>query len=180
MKMAYQESGEVLMRGRKVENSTEKPLEKSGTLTGAPAGNSNFTAHNAEFDRRRVELRKLMARNRAAAESELARLSKRCDVLKEFLIDSDNAAGELENLGSIINAEKEFSGRLEQLELRYYKLCGKVFENPGIGAHSSTAAQESEVAPRRQGGSFKECLPLLIGMIVSALIIALTLMLLFL
>ena len=179
MKMAYQESGEVLMRGRKVENSTEKPLEKSGTLTGAPAGNSNFTAHNAEFDRRRVELRKLMARNRAAAESELARLSKRCDVLKEFLIDSDNAAGELENLGSIINAEKEFSSRMEQLEIRYYRSCGKYYDAPGQNFFHCTEKSDS-TSPVQAQSNFRSSLPLIVAILFSALIIAASMALIFL
>ncbi len=178
--MEQQESTDVLTRGRGTPVAPQKNSSESGyTVPRMGSGNDNFTAHNPEFDRRTNELRKKMVCDKAAAEAELGRLSRRCDLLKEFLFEHSSAAENLENLNSIINAEKEFSGRLEQLELRYYKLCGKVFENPGIGAHSSTAAQESEVAPRRQGRS-REYLPLLIGMIVSALIIALTLMLLFL
>ncbi|MBE6385683.1 MAG: hypothetical protein E7048_08470 [Lentisphaerae bacterium] len=177
--MEQQESTDVLTRGRG--SFTTLPKNNNENIGSRPvSGNDNFTAHNPEFDRRTNELRKRMVCDRAAAEAELSRLGKRCDLLKEFLFEHSSAAENLENLNSIINAEKEFSGRLEQLELRYYKLCGRVFENPGIASHSSAVSQESDGVPHRQGGSFREYLPLLTGMIVSALIIALTLMLLFL
>jgi hypothetical protein len=178
MNMAEQESNVVLMRGRKVENNTVPRRETSLPAPGTAVENGNFTAHNAEFDRRRSELRKQMAKNRAAAESELARLSKRCDVLKEFLFESDTAAEELENLGSIINAEKEFASRMEQLESRYYRSYGRYCDTP---VHSYAERQErSESQIQVHQSSFKSSLPLIAAILFSALIIAAAMALIFL
>ena len=120
-----------------------------------------------------------MVCDKAAVEAELARLNKRSDLLKEFLFEHSSTAENLEHLNSIINAEKEFSNRLEQLELRYYKQCGKVFENAGSVGTSAPAVQES--APAAQGkNSMRESLVLAAAVIVSALIVSLTLMMVFL
>lgn len=176
--MEQQENSDVLMRGRgSVSVNSRKESEIS-----APAGagsSENFTAHNPEFDRRTIELRKRMVCDRAAAEAELARLNKRCDLLKEFLFEHSSAAENLENLNSIINAEKEFSNRLEQLELRYYKQCGKLFENSGNMSFAVPQVQESSPAARTQS-SRRETWGLIIAILAAALIISLTLMLVFL
>ena len=177
--MADQESNVVLMRGRKVENNTASQREISLPAQGTSVENGNFTAHNAEFDRRRTELRKQMAKNRAAAESELARLSKRCDVLKEFLFESDSSAEELENLGSIINAEKEFASRMEQLEIRYYRSYGRYCDTPmqHYAVHQERGHSQS---PAQLQSNFKSSLPRIAAILFSALIIALSMALIFL
>lgn len=177
--MGLQESGDVLMRGRKIENSVEIQQESSLHKQTPAVENGNFTAHNAEFDRRRAELKKQMTRDRAAAESELARLSRRCDVLKEFLIETDSAAEELENLGAIINAEKEFSARMEQLEIRYYRFYGKYSDKPhqSSGNISGSSETASSDLPRT---TFKSSLPLIAAILLSSLIISISMAIIFL
>ena len=174
--MEQQENTDVLTRGR---GSAAGTLKKENETHFSAGSSDNFTAHNPEFDRRTSELRKRMVCDKAAAEAELARLNKRCDLLKEFLFEHNSTAENLEHLNSIINAEKEFSNRLEQLELRYYKHCGRLFENSGSGSFSVPAAQESLPAARSQGG-VRESLPLMIAIVLSALIVSFTLMLVFL
>lgn len=175
--MEQHENTDVLTRGRgSVTASQKNTSESSASL--APSGD-NFTAHNPEFDRRTNELRKRMAYDKAAAEAELARLTKRSDLLKEFLFEYSSTAENLEHLNSIINAEKEFANRLEVLEQHYYKMCGKLFEGPGGACASVTPVQEPVSAPRGQS-AFKELLPLVIAIVVSALIVAFTLLLVFL
>ena len=174
--MEPQENSDVLTRGR---GSVSGILKKESEIAPSSGSNDNFTAHNPEFDRRTIELRKRMVCDKAAVEAELARLNKRSDLLKEFLFEHSSTAENLEHLNSIINAEKEFSNRLEQLELRYYKQCGKVFENAGSVGTSAPAVQES--APAAQGkNSMRESLVLAAAVIVSALIVSLTLMMVFL
>ena len=172
--MEHQESGEVLTRERsKVtalqENSREKSREE---LTLSAGKNGGFTAYNAEFDRRRSELRKRMVKDRAAAETELARLTKRCDILKEFLFEADSAAENLEDLSSIIHAEKEFASRLEQLEIRYYRYYGKFSDRAGEPGLSAEAQEfVSNAVPRN---SLQESFMLVGGMLIAAVIIAVT------
>ena len=178
--MAYQESGDVLMRGRKVDTPPAAPQEVPAQKQSTAAGNGNFTAHNAEFDRRRAELKKQMARDRAAAESELARLSKRCDVLKEFIFEADSAAAELENLNSIINAEKEFAARMEQLEIRYYRFYGRYSDNPLQSSSNSSSSSGETAAFVQHPSGFKSSLPLAGAIVFSALIIAAAMALIFL
>ena len=177
--MGYQDSGEVLMRGRKIENTTALQAEKTVETPGSGSGAGNFTAHNSEFDRRRAELRKVMARDRAAAESELARLSKRCDVLKEFLIESDSAAGDLEHISAITNAEKEFASRMEQLEIRYFRAFGKYSDIPA--QKSAVLNGDAESAPGvRTPADGKSFLLLAAAIVLAALIVALSQALIFL
>lgn len=172
--MEQQETSDVLTRGR---GEVSSPVQMTAPRTGGSG--ENFTAHNAEFDRRTIELRKTLIRNRAAAESELARLSKRCDILKEFLFESDSTAENLENLKSIINAEKEFSLRLDQLEMRYYKFLGRFSDKLTEDAVSEKNSHLPPSAAMVQH-SFKDQLPVAGGIILGALIIALTLLALFL
>ena len=177
--MGFQDSGEVLMRGRKVENTTALQAEKTAETPRSGSGAANLTAHNSEFDRRRAELRRVMARDKAAAESELARLSKRCDVLKEFLLESDTAAEDLENLNAVINAEKEFASRMEQVEIRYFRAFGKYSDIP---AQSSAvpAGKEESVSVSRGSADFKSSLLLAGAIVLAAFIIALSMALIFL
>jgi hypothetical protein len=176
--MEQQETSDVLTRERgEVSSSVQTTVPRSSAPRTA-GGTENFTAHNAEFDRRTIELRKTVIRNRAAAESELARLSRRCDILKEFLFESDSTAENLENLKSLINAEKEFSLRLDQLEMRYYKFLGR-FSDKLTGEAVSEGRSETPSAAAVQH-SFKDQLPVAGGIILGALIIALTLMAIFL
>ena len=178
MNMGYQESGEVLMRGRKIDTPATVPQEVQLPKQDPSASGGNFTAHNAEFDRRRAELKKQMTRDRAAAESELVRLSGRCDVLKEFLFETDSAAEELENLSSIINAEKEFASRLEQLELRYYRFYGRYSDDPRHTFSGSTGSRET--VSTVQPSSFKSSLPLAAAILLAALIVAAAMAMIFL
>lgn len=178
--MGYQESGEVLTRGRNVEKSVLPRQEiAAGAENAEPFEKGHFTARNAEFDRRRVELKKQMARDRAAAEAELLRLSGRCDTLKEFIFDTDTAAEELENLNAIIHAEKEFASRMEQLEIRYYRSYGKYSDHLYKDSGSSSARQESALPLQYQSG-IRSSLPLIGAVIFSAIIIALSMAIIFL
>lgn len=179
MNMGHQESGEVLMRGRQINTPAPRQQESQQPKQSSSASDGNFTAHNAEFDRRRAELKKLMARDHAAAEAELARLSRRCDILKEFLIETDAAAEELENLSAIINAEKEFAYRLEQLEIRYYRLYGRYSDNVGQPAVKSQENGENLTMVQRPS-SFKNALPLAAAVLLAALIIAAAMAMIFL
>ena len=173
-----QDSGEVLTRGRKIESSAAVQQEQMEYTSAKTADNGNFTAHNAAFDRRMTELRKQLARDRAAAQSELNRLSARCDVLKDFLLEADNAADNLEDLVSIIHAEKEFSVRMEQLEIRYYRAHGKFSDSLCQNSNQSSAEHDSIAYAAPQG--FKSTLPLVFAILGAALIIAFTMMLIFL
>ena len=172
--MEQQETTDVLTRGRGEVSSSIQTVSTHTTAPRSAAGSDNFTAHNVEFDRRTIELRKTIVRNRAAAESELARLSRRCDVLKEFLFESDNTAENLEHLKALINAEKEFSQRLDQLEMRYCKFLGK-FSDKLTGEAVAERHSETPSAAEVQH-SFKDQLPLVGGIILASLIVALTLM----
>ena len=172
--MEHQDSGEVLTRERSrgtafQENSKEKSCEELPLSAGK---NGGFTAYNAEFDRRRSDLRKRMVRDRAAAETELARLTKRCDILKEFLFEADSAAENLEDLSSIIHAEKEFASRLEQLEIRYYRYYGRFSDRAGDpGVSGETQEFVSNTLPR---SPLQESFLLVGGMLLAAIIIAVT------
>jgi hypothetical protein len=175
--MEQQETTEILSRGR---GPAAAPVQERAGKSAASLSGENFTAHNAEFDRRVTELKKRLVCDRAAAESELARLTRRCDVLKEFILENDRAAETLGQLPSLFHAEKEFSARMEQLEIRYYKYYGKFSDRP---AGERSSLQEREYAAGSlpvERSSFKEALPLLIGMILSALIIAFAMALIFL
>ena len=177
--MEHQDSGEVLTRERKVAPLQESPGEKSREeLPFSTGRNGGFTAYNTELDRRRSELRKRMVRDRAAAETELARLSKRCDILKEFLFEADSAAENLEDLSSLIHAEKEFTSRLEQLEIRYYRYYGKFSDRSG---ERGGGGDDQELAvnafPRN---SLHDTFLLAGGMIIAAVIISVTLAAIFL
>ena len=179
MNMGHQESGEVLMRGRQISTPAPPQQESQQPKQSTAASGGSFTAHNAEFDRRRGELKKQMARDRAAAESELARLSRRCDVLKEFLFESDSAAEELENLNSIINAEKEFASRLEQLEIRYYRFYGRYSDDPFHAVPNNSGNSESLSAAQRSF-SFKSSLVLAGAVLLAAVIVAAAMAMIFL
>ena len=175
-----QDSGEVLTRGRKIENSAAVQQEQMEYTSAKTADNGNFTAHNAAFDRRMTELRKQLARDRAAAQSELNRLSARCDVLKDFLLEADNAADNLEDLVSIIHAEKEFSVRMEQLEIRYYRAYGKFSDNCQQYIAPAASNTESVGSYTVRGGAFNSALPLVLAILGAALIIAFAMALIFL
>jgi hypothetical protein len=174
--MEQQETTEILSRGR---GPAAAPVQERAGKSASPLSGENFTAHNAEFDRRMTELKKRLVCDRAAAESELSRLARRCDVLKEFILENDRASENLEQLPSLVHAEKEFSVRMEQLEIRYYKYYGKFSDRP---AGERNAAQESGrmASYPVERSFFKEALPLLAGMILSALIIAFAMALIFL
>ena len=174
--METQEKTEILTRGR---GTAAAPAQERAGNSTASASGEGFTAHNAEFDRRMAELKKRLVCDRAAAESELSRLARRCDVLKEFILENDRASENLEQLPSLVHAEKEFSVRMEQLEIRYYKYYGKFSDRP---AGERNAAQESGrmASFPVERSFFKEALPLLAGMILSALIIAFAMALIFL
>lgn len=169
--MKQQESGEVLVRERSVAHVQELPREpQKSEQSFRSSGNSGFTARSAEFDRRLSELRKRMVKDRAAAESELARLTRRCDVLKEFIFENGSAAENLENLNEIIHAEKEFSSRLEQLEIRYYRYYGKFSDRPEFVDSTAAPVQTGTV----EGSKVSLHEALLIGgaVILAAVIIA--------
>lgn len=175
-----QESPEVLTRRRDIASSSVPRQEHAGVFrSGEDRESGSFTAHNAEFDRRMTALRKLLARDRAAAQAELTRLSGRCDALKEFLFEADSISENLENLTSIINAEKEFASRMEQLEIRYNRSYGKYSDN--ALQIPVNAAGSSEPAPFSNGVTpFKSFLPLSGAIILAALIIAAAIVLVFL
>ena len=166
--MEPQETTEILTRGR---GTAAVPAQECVGKRMASVSGEGFTAHNAEFDRRMAELKKQLVCDRFAAESELSRLARRCDVLKEFILENDRAAETLEQLPSLVHAEKEFLVRMEQLEIRYYKYYGKFSDRPA-GERSSAQESERIVSSPVERSFFKEALPLLIGMILSALIIA--------
>ena len=174
--MEQQETTEILTRGR---GTAAVPAQERAGKNAPSVSGEGFTAHNAEFDRRMAGLKKRLVCDRAAAESELARLTRRCDVLKEFILENDRAAESLEQLPSLFNAEKEFSARMEQLEIRYYKHYGRFSDRP---AGERNALQESDrmASFPVERSSFKEALPLLTGMILSALIIAFAMAMIFL
>ena len=131
----------VMMRQRNASTANRENNERN---TPAVAEKSGFTAHNAEFDRQRYELRKRLVKDKAAAEEELAVLEHRAEVLKEFLIEVETASEKLEELGSILHAEKEFSSRMEQLEIRYFRAFGK-FASQGSCSNSGSSASAALV-----------------------------------
>ena len=174
-----QDSGEVLTRGRKIDVPPCPRQEVNGKALPENSGNGSFTARNAAFDRRMTELRKHLAKDRAAAQSELSRLSARCDVLKDFLLEADNAADNLEDLVAIIHAEKEFSVRMEQLEIRYYRAYGKFSDNCQQYIAPAASNTESVGSYTVRGGAFKSALPLVLAILGAALIIAFAMALIF-
>lgn len=177
--MGFQESGDVLTRGRTVESNTVSQQESAVQNQSSALGSGNLTACNAAFDRRRNELKKQMAKDHAAAEAELARLSGRCDILKEFLLEADTAAEELENLNAIIHAEKEFANRMEQLEIRYYRAYGKYSDDlhQELFHNAGTQSSSTFVSPTRP---LVNALPLIGAIIFSSLIIAAAMAMIFL
>jgi hypothetical protein len=176
-----QDSGEVLTRGRKIENDTP-PASRTENVRNIPAlqGSENgcLTVRNPEFDRRMTELRKQLALDRAAAQAELTRLSDRCDILKDFLLEADNTARSLEDLNAIIHAEKEFAVRMEQLEIRYYRSYGKYADNASLNTRNTSGNCDCAVQTPAQGG-FKSALPLMSAIVTAALIIAFAMALIF-
>ena len=175
-----QDSGEVLTRGRKIENDSPAPRTENVRSVPAPAGGEggSLTARNAEFDRRMTELRKQLALDRAAAQAELTRLSDRCAILRDFLLDADNTARDLEDLNAIIHAEKEFAVRMEQLEISYYRSYGKYADNASLNTRNTSGNCDCAVQTPAQGG-FKSALPLMSAIVIAALIIAFAMALIF-
>ena len=175
-----QDSGEVLTRGRKIENDSPAPRTENVRSVPAPSGGEggSLTARNAEFDRRMTELRKQLALDRAAAQAELTRLSDRCAILRDFLLDADNTARDLEDLNAIIHAEKEFALRMEQLEISYYRSYGKYADNASL-PQKNTAGSGEYVSSVPVQGSFKNSLPLMIAIVIAALIVAFSMALIF-
>ena len=95
------------------------------------------------------------------------------------VLGKNPAAEELENLSAIINAEKEFAYRLEQLEIRYYRLYGRYSDNVGQPAVKSQENGENLTMVQRPS-SFKHALPLAAAVLLAALIIATAMAMIFL
>lgn len=173
--MDNQESG-VMMRQR----GSAAAVKESVDHNKVPAAEkSGFTAHNAEFDRQRYELRKRLVKDKASAAEELEVLEHRAEVLKEFLIEVDTASEKLEELNAVLNAEKEFTSRMEQLEIRYFRAFGK-YSRQGNCEVSHRAGNNETPLPPTAGAIFYQALPFILGMIAAALIIAVAMALIFL
>ena len=165
----------VLTRQRGVSGNAKENQEPSKTAAVEKGG---FTAHNVEFDRRRYELRRRLVKDKAAAAEELAVLEHRSEVLKEFLIEVDSASEKLEELSTMLNAEKEFASRMEQLELRYFRAFGKYFSH--CGNDNCNAGNGEAPLPPSAGTLFFQAVPYIIGMIVAAAIISAAMAMIFL
>ena len=164
--MENNDNGEVLMRRRSGDAPVSVPVS---------AGRTNVSASPAEgeqLERRRLALQAALERDKAAAEVLLDRLERRSESLREFLLEAGKNLEKVEELKLVIHAEREFLVRISQLELQCARASGKCPElrgGEGGGAPRESAAVPS--APPAVSGTFRQALPLIAGMIVSALII---------
>ena len=165
--MENNDNGEVLMRRR----SDGAPVSMPGTGVrgnAAPAG----PAEGEQLERRRLALQAALERDKAAAEVLLDRLERRSESLREFLLEAGKNLEKTEELKLVINAEREFLVRISRLELQCARAAGKCPElRGGEGGGTPRESAETPAAPQAVNGSFRQALPLIAGMIVSALII---------
>ena len=161
------DNGEVLMRRR----SDDAPAGVPGTgMRNDPAPAS--PAEGEQLERRRLALQAVLERDKAAAEVLLDRLERRSESLREFLLEAGKNLEKAEELKLVIHAEREFLVRISRLELQCARAAGKCPELRG--GEADAAPRESAGAPgvpQASSGSFRQALPLIAGMIVSALII---------
>ncbi|MBQ7696384.1 MAG: hypothetical protein IJT50_14815 [Lentisphaeria bacterium] len=163
--MENNDNGEVLMRRRSDGAPASVPAAGRGS---APAGPSE----GEQLERRRLALQAVLEHDKAAAEVLLDRLERRSESLREFLLEAGKNLEKVDELKLVIHAEREFLVRIGQLELQCARAAGRCPElRGGEGESSPREVAEVPAAPSVAGGSFRQALPLIAGMIVSALII---------
>jgi len=164
--MENNDNGEVLIRRR----GGDAPVSVS-----VSAGRANVSASPAEgeqLERRRLALQAALERDKAAAEVLLDRLERRSESLREFLLEAGKNLEKAEELKLVIHAEREFLVRISQLELQCARASGKCPElRGGEAERPPRESAEAPSAPPTVSGAFRQALPLIAGMIVSALII---------
>lgn len=162
------DKGEVLVR----ERVGETPAVPAESVRKSPASWGSSFASEQQLERRRLELQTALERDKAAGEALLARLDRRSEALREFLLEAEKNLEKLEELKLVIHAEKEFLTRIGQLELRCARAAGRCPELRGGEAAGEKRQEEGTPVPQTMGGMFQQSLPMIFGMIVGALIIA--------
>ena len=164
--MEHNDNTEVLMRRRSDDAPAAVPVPPGrGAASAAPA-------EGEQLERRRLALQAALERDKAAAEVLLDRLERRSETLREFLLEAGKNLEKAEELKLVIHAEREFLVRISQLELQCARAAGKCPElRSGEGGPAPREAAEVPAASPAVSGSFRQALPLIAGMIVSALII---------
>ena len=164
--MENNDNGEVLMRRRGGDAPVSVPVS-GGRPNGSPG-----PAEGEQLERRRLALQTVLEHDKAAAEVLLDRLERRSESLREFLLEAGKNLEKVEELKLVIHAEREFLVRISQLELQCARASGKCPElRGGEEERSSRESAEAPTASPAASGSFRQALPLIAGMIVSALII---------
>lgn len=173
--MENNDNGEVLMRRRGGDAPVSVPVS-AGRSNGSPG-----PAEGEQLERRRLALQAALEHDKAAAEVLLDRLDRRSESLREFLLEAGKNLEKVEELKLVIHAEREFLVRISQLELQCARASGKCPElRGGEEERSSRESAETPAASPAGSGSFRQALPLIAGMIVSALIIGAVMAMIFL
>ncbi len=132
-----------------------------------------------DLERTRRDLEGRLQRDLAAVSTELQLEITRRQELEKFLAVLNRVSGEVDSLREETVRDAEYARRLERLRIEYFQAAGRVsaFERHAEGR---AGMGREELPPRTFGRLFFESLPLLIGMIVAALIVAAALLLSFL
>ena len=164
--MEHNDNTEVLMRRRSDDAPAAVPVPPGRAASPAAP------AEGEQLERRRLALQAALERDKAAAEVLLDRLERRSESLREFLLEAGKNLEKVEELKLVIHAEREFLSRIGQLELQCARASGKCPElRGGEGEPAPRESAEAPAASPGAGGSFRQALPVIAGMIVSALII---------
>ena len=159
------DKGEVLVRQR----GGESPAAPADFGHKAPVSGGSG---EPQLERRRLELQIALERDKATGEALLARLDRRSEALREFLLETEKSLEKVDELKLVIHAEKEFLARIGQLELQCARAAGKCPELRSGEAFGERSREEGGSAPQTMGGMFQQALPLILGIVAGALIVA--------